>query len=143
MIGQLRVAGRRHGILLWATALLFAVGPAHSMGMTPIGTFAVIVVHAHDHGQAPHSHNVHHHAHVGTETELRLGTGDDAQPNPHSQGGLHAHCDACCPSILVPVPTEVDLEHRVGHAICTPTAQPLYGASLDRPLRPPIVQLSL
>lgn len=144
MIGRLRVAGRRHGLLLWATALIFAVGPALSMGTaTPVGTFAGIVVHADDHGQAPHSHHDPHHAHDGTETVLSLGTVDDAQPNHHGQGRLHAHYDACCPSILVPVPTEVDVQHRVGQAINAPTAQPLYGASLDRLLRPPILQPSL
>lgn len=142
MIGRLRQAGRRRGALVWTLALLFALAPALSMGFaTPAAAFARTIVHAHDHGGEPHSHHNHDHHDHDDADHADLGT-LGASPNDSGHGehdSVHVHQDACCPSVIVPVPVSLVLDQHLSVAVDPPPTKALHGSSPSRLLRPPIV----
>jgi len=125
-------------------ATVFALAPAVSMALAvPVGAFSRFLVHAHEHGDEDHVHDGYHHHHGhdqdGHDSHHHDdGADDDGQNDDPGQPRLHVHCDACCPSVLIPFQTPSTLQHRAADRIAILPVEPMQGAPPDRLLRPPI-----
>jgi hypothetical protein len=137
MLARLKQASRRGIALVWAMAVVFALAPVIGAAYgAPAGVLSRFVLHAHadgDHGHVHHGDDDHHHGHDHD------GATDDGPDDP-GHGPAHVHYDACCPSLLMSVPT-TDVLYRVGHRITIPPAEAKQGAPPGPLLRPPILSL--
>lgn len=138
MLERLKHGSRRGTALVWAMAVVFALAPVIGVACgAPAGVFSRFVLHAHadgDHGHVHHGDDDHHHHGHHHDDATDGGTGDPGH------GPVHVHYDACCPSLLMSVPTAGVL-YRVGHRVTIPPAEAKQGAPPGRLLRPPILSL--
>lgn len=131
-------SGRWRSGLIWALSLLLAFAPFAS------GAFAVqapgfVRVFAHAHGAKSAVQDVSHH--VGMDVELvyrrKQSTAVSTISDGLDVGPMHVHCEAACPSIMLPSPAKLRISPR------TERVRPGFGKTLqssnpDPLLRPPI-----
>lgn len=150
-MARLKRASRRCIALVWAMVLVLALAPVISVANgAPAGVFSHFMMHAHAYGDHDHVHHGDdgdhrhgHHCHDGhchDDGDHHHDDMTDDGPDDSGQGPLHVHYDACCPTMLMPLPTAV-VGYRVAYRVVLPLVSARQGAPPGRLLRPPILSL--
>jgi hypothetical protein len=147
MLARLKRASRRDIALVWAMMLVFVLAPVIGVAHgAPACVPMHFLMHAHADGDVDHVHygdDDHHHRHqTGHDHDGDHHHDDMADDGPDGtgQGPLHVHYDACCATMLMPLPAIV-IGYRVAHRVVLPPVHARQGAPPGRLLRPPILTL--